>query len=258
MSWNNTSYAHSGSDSFYRVAKIFDGESLYSALEKSSTQLTRDYAELQHLQSSYRGPGAFAANSLSRVAKNLFVHFAQYTENENWGKVQLHTFNHTFCAQTNAQKDDSAPHNLFLVPIVGFTNFQNSLPHFGSAALYVLEYEKVKYVAMAATFPEYQEAYYGCTNGGIWFEKKFHKNKLKFNNSRIFNRVNLISGICESSYQISGPTISYNCDLLLLMHAAGNKFDKIDFIPNWNNHFYNYIIELIRQETGLPLPAQQI
>ncbi len=125
-----------------------------NAVKKTSTALTRDFNELEHLQNSVHNDGRFAQRSYEKVIKTL-------TE-------ELAKFKPAYGVVCRSQDAIPASNNYFLIsPIDGYTNFAHGN---GAFAVSVAMVENGVITAGVVYNPVYDELFFAEKGSGAFKE----------------------------------------------------------------------------------------
>ena len=179
---------------------------MIKASEKASKILIRDFAEIEKLQVSKKGPSDFVTNSDLKSEKIII---------EELKKAKP---NYSIISEENGIENNKDKNNTWIIdPIDGTINFLHGIPHF---AISIALKSKDEIISGLIFDPIKNEMFFAEKDGGAYFNNhRVRVSKKSELNDCLFVTGGKINNELDISYRKSG------CAALDLAYVAAGRFD---------------------------------
>ncbi len=182
---------------------------LITAVKKVGNSLTRDFNEIEQLQSSLRGHQEFAKAAYDRMSKNL--------------RTELQKGRPTFAVVIGKEPTPAHTSYFLVSPLDGMLNFMHGIPYF---AVSVAVVENNVVTAGVIYNPATADLYFSEKGKGAFKEGYRNQERLRVSSRREMSEALIGAKDCAMQYSAAGLRIN-GCLSLDLAYVASGKLDAV-------------------------------
>jgi len=217
---------------------------IIKAIEKASIHISRDFVELENLQSNPASCGKFAISSYNRVKQILIEDFAKFR----------HDFNIIFSDSSEIINQKDAEYTLLVHAIDGIENFHRSSPDFtvSIALIHKNSQGQSETISLAISKVIGGELYYSEKGYGAFVNNRRIRvsKRPKNQKSQIITAGDNLKLLQEYYQEQEGNVMfrNFGCKTLDIAYFASARIDQIIYQKAGNDLFHPFF--LLAKEAG--------